>query len=240
MSLVDAGEQRVLDLFRESWEARTVRPDRPVVVVDVGANRGDYAAAVLDRFSAPRIVCFEPQATAAEALAERLGSRVEVVPVALAGRNGRGVLRSTHNDACVLATLTDRDRDTYDPSVKLDQEEDVEVRTLDTIANELSLYRADLLKLDAEGHELEILEGGRWFIEGDVPLVTFEFNACAPAAGVSFKDLWDLLIPRYELYRVDVSGAITPVRTYDPADEDPTHRNYLAVARDCEWFRRPE
>lgn len=239
MSLVDAGEQRVLDLFHASWEAREKRPERPVVVVDVGANRGDYAAAVLERFDRARIVCFEPQASAVKALEQRLGSQVEIVPIALAGRDGRAVLRSTHNDACVLATLTERECDTYDPSVKLDEEEDVEVRTLDTIANELSLYRADLLKLDAEGHELEILEGGHWFIYGDVPLLTFEFNACAPAAGVSFKDFWDLLSPRYELYRVDVSGAIAPVRTYDPADESTTHRNYLGVARDCEWFRRP-
>ena len=35
------------------------------------------------------------------------------------------------------------------------------VRTLDEIADMLTLSRIDLLKIDTEGHELEVLHGGR-------------------------------------------------------------------------------
>ena len=38
---------------------------------------------------------------------------------------------------------------------------EVPVRTLDEIADMLTLSRIDLLKIDTEGHELEVLHGAR-------------------------------------------------------------------------------
>jgi FkbM family methyltransferase len=230
MSLIDAGELRALDALARSWDRAGP------IVFDVGANRGDYTAEVLERFDDPRIFCFEPQASAYDALEERFAddsisspARVTLFRCGLSNRRGAATLRSTVNEACVLATLSERDRDTYDPDVKLAVSERVRLYTLDEIADGLC-SRIDMLKIDTEGHELGVLQGGPKAL-GRASLVQFEFNACAAAAGVRFWDLWMLLHERFHLYRLETTGEVSAVPEYHSRHEEPLpQRNYLAVA----------
>jgi FkbM family methyltransferase len=50
----------------------------------------------------------------------------------------------------------------------------VEVKTLDTIQNQLG--EIALIKIDAEGHEYEVLKGGKSLIINNLPIILFEWN----------------------------------------------------------------
>ena len=72
-----------------------------------------------------------------------------------------------------------------------------------------------LLKIDTEGHELEVLKGFEPYIrQNKVDLIHFEFNEMNVASRVFFKDFWEFL-PNYDFYRMLQDGLI-PIKNYNP------------------------
>lgn len=66
----------------------------------------------------------------------------------------------------------------------------------------------DLLKIDAEGNELEILKGSSNLLkEGRIGYIFFEFNEMNIISRVFFRDFYKLL-SNYEIYRLLPKGLI--------------------------------
>lgn len=123
-------------------------PEKPLVL-DAGAFIGEFTEAVLERRPEAHILAFEPQPGCREHL-EALGDHVKVYQLALGSAPERRELMSDFPTS-VLATFHER------PSLPLDlkQRDMVEVTTVTLFQRD----RLDLLKIDCEGHELEILRG---------------------------------------------------------------------------------
>lgn len=101
---------------------------------DVGANCGEWTAALFEHIPAAVVFAFEPQRAAAEAYRGRhWGPGVTVMPFGLSSMNGDRTMFASEHPECVLATMHDRpDRDDYHGrGVALDRVETVEVMTLD-------------------------------------------------------------------------------------------------------------
>jgi len=72
-----------------------------------------------------------------------------------------------------------------------------------------------LLKVDAEGHELAILRGAQRAIRsGVVDIVQFEFNEMNVTSRVFFKDFYEVL-PGFSFHHMVVDG-LAPMGTYRP------------------------
>lgn len=232
MSVIAEHERYALDRIRQCWPF-----DFPPMVLDVGANVGDWTAEVLARWPRAIVIAFEPQAHAHSQLHVRFGGRsaVAALRVGLSNVAREATLTASSHGACVLATLHDRDdADNYHGSgVVLDRAESVWLNTLD----ELSPPRVHLLKIDVEGHELDVLRGGIKTLSG-TELVQFEYNDCAGTAGVSFRNLHDFLEPHFRLYleRDDSLQLVEDVEAHEWQQHDRDARDYLAVAHDCDWF----
>jgi FkbM family methyltransferase len=144
------------------------------VFVDVGAHSGAYAA-VIEPIVGPRsMVLVEPLPGLAEVLRARFPSS-RVVAAALSDRRGSATIKIPSIDGRAYptrATLNDHD----EPGQSGSEELEVEVRTLDDLVAELRLRRIDVLKVDVEGHELELLAGG-WRTIGRLrPIVLIEIE----------------------------------------------------------------
>ena len=132
-------------------------------VIDVGANRGDFARMVRNEAGfGGRIVSFEPQrdvfAELSAAAAE--DARWETRRLGIGAADGTQTLRRFAG--CRLASLwemNDEGRRLLHESAERG-EEDVEVRTLAGLWDELGLEdERVLLKSDTQGFELEVLTG---------------------------------------------------------------------------------
>lgn len=101
----------------------------------------------------------------------------------------------------------------------------VGVTTLDLLATAQGVQRLDLLKVDVEGAELQVLEGGRATIEAHRPVVFIEvIDAFLQRSGRSAVELFDWFVSRG--YRAHVFGDDGLV----PADAaTPSEYNYVFV-----------
>ena len=136
-----------------------------LVVIDVGAAFGlPNNLSVLSRLAT--VCLFEPDQSAArlieEDLQKRCLSRSRVFPIALAGNEGPRTLYATNvpTGSSLLrpgseAGLDFTPHDYFFPA----REVIVQTRRLDGVLDEAGLARADALKLDTQGTELEILRG---------------------------------------------------------------------------------
>jgi len=134
------------------------------LVLDVGANIGQYGRDLRCNGYAGRIVSFEPLTSALARLqaAAQNDPHWQVVPLALGDQNTRAKLNIAGNsESSSLLEMLPRHREAAPDSRYIGAEE-ITVRTLDSVFNEY--HQADdrtYLKIDAQGYEPKILAGAR-------------------------------------------------------------------------------
>src|SRR5207344_3202780 len=87
---------------------------------------------------------------------------------------------------------------------------------LDDFLSENSIPHIDLIKIDVEGHELEVLRGMKLCIEQKkVEVIQFEFGSFNIISRTFFKDFWELLQNDYDIYRILKDG-LFKIKAYSP------------------------
>jgi FkbM family methyltransferase len=139
------------------------------VVLDVGANRGQYGAMLREWGWRGRIVSFEPQALAHAALARRAAADPgwRAAPrMALGARDGEAEIEvSAESDMSSILPQRALLRE-ISPSSAVLRKEAVPLRRLDGVVGSY-LTAADrvLLKIDTQGYEPQVLEGAGLLLE---------------------------------------------------------------------------
>jgi FkbM family methyltransferase len=223
----DSGESFVLNhLFS------TIFKVPPLVVFDVGANIGDYAEHVISRLSPDnlRLYCFEPSASTFATLTNRLSGHqgIHLSNVALGSKEGKLTLYSNAPGSGV-ASVYNRRLDHF--GVTMENTETVKVSTIDAFCDNNNIDFIHLLKLDVEGHELEVLKGTQLLLaRNGVGAIQFEFGGCNIDSRTFFQDFYYLLNDRFKIYRVLKHG-LFPIQEYKEIYELFVTTNFLALQR---------
>lgn len=198
------------------------------VVLDIGANVGNYSAAILRISPQSTVYAFEPSSVARKKLQERFmgNDSVKIVPLALGSTISVGTLWSDQAGSG-MGSLTKRNLTHF--GVDFEHSESVEVTTLDTWARS-NLITPALIKMDVEGHELDVLKGGMKTL-ASAQVVQFEFGGCNIDTRTFFQDFWYLFTQAgFAIYRISVAGPIH-ITHYSERDECFRTTNYLAVKK---------
>lgn len=127
-------------------------------VLDVGANKGQFAAFARRRWPHARLICFEPLPGPRGRLVSVLGADAEVHSVALGNREGEADMHlASREDSSSLLPLGDAQKLLF--SMNEERIVSVPVRRLDTVIRGDRLTRPALLKIDVQGFEFETLQG---------------------------------------------------------------------------------
>ncbi len=176
---LDLGETIDLSLFLGVYEPEVTaairRHARPgMIVLDIGANIGGHTLLLAGLVGAEgRVIAFEPTDYAFEKLKRNLAlndvPQVEPVKVAL----------SDHRSG---VQLVDFRSSWMTNGGRKDGVSSVRYERLDDWCRARRLGRIDLIKLDVDGNEFPLLEGGRDTISGSKPIFIME------AVGLHFDD----------------------------------------------------
>jgi FkbM family methyltransferase len=183
------------------------------VVLDVGANRGDYSSDVLSVNPNARIFAFEPHPTTFQGLSERLSPcGVQVINAACGKTAGQMLLYDYVAAGSAHASV-------YKEVIEgLHHKEacahNVEVIDLDTFVSNHGIGFIDLLKVDTEGHEFDVLGGAKTSLrERRIGAIQFEFNEMNLISRTFMRDFF-VALPEFEFYRMVRDGLV-------PLDEQP-------------------
>jgi FkbM family methyltransferase len=242
-------QQRVIGKATPNGSTRNGGAVDDLVACDVGANVGRWTMAFLAtaQSSGRRAVihAFEPCDGTREVLTKNLRGRgletlVRVNAIALSSKKEQRSFFSAGATLGINSLYPIPDRAPVEQSSSI-----VETETLDRYCAANGIDHLHFVKVDTEGHDLEVLYGGRaMFARGAVDVAQFEYNHRWIDARHFLRDAFEYFAPL--AYHV---GKITPrgVEFYDAWDPElETFRegNYLAIKRslintfDCvRWWK---
>lgn len=139
----------------------------PSVVIDIGANRGQFALDVMSACPNASVICFEPLPSEADVLVANLGSlsNLHVVRSAVSDTSGSTMIHvSAAADSSSLHRPTDLQATTFPGTQEIGQLE-VPMIALDDVEWPTEVGDTTLLKIDVQGHELAVLRGAKRLLD---------------------------------------------------------------------------
>ena len=164
--------------------------EAPDLVLDVGANTGIFTLLAAAANTAVRVCAFEPL-DSARALLEAnvacnpdLAGRIAISASALSSVQGAMPFFETINDQGLISTSSSLELQ-HAIGVGVHRQRQVCAETLDAWADSSGQRPIQLMKIDVEGHEHAVLQGGRRAIGRDRPLLVVEMLGGAAFAAVN-------------------------------------------------------
>ncbi|SFD02663.1 methyltransferase, FkbM family [Chitinophaga sp. CF118] len=187
------------------------------VILDVGANVGHYAIMLRKNKIALPIFAFEPHPVAYKKL-EQAASLHQFIPV----KRGAGEKSSAAIIYDYAGNAGSEHASMYKEVISdlrnsAVEEVSIDLVSIDHFVVENNILKIALLKIDTEGHELNVLKGARHTIErGMVDVIQIEFNEMNVISRTFFKDIINVL-PGYKFYRLLPDG-LRALGTYNVVD----------------------
>lgn len=180
-------DERLAPLFYQTFA------DKPIVVYDIGAAGGVYTPFNSGPRNWAQVIAFEPHRGSYEKLREKHNSEyVKIFPFALTDHDGPVTLYAGVDGAQTQSSLMPLEK----LGIKAKPRSVKGVR-LDSLNATLDLPPADFLKLDAEGSEDKILQGGVKMLVDNVLGIRIEVSFWQDGShGAPFSDIDNFLTKR--------------------------------------------
>ena len=192
------------------------------VLLDIGANIGYVSACFLSNCSNSRAVAVEPQPEVGDLLAKNLAQfpgRYQIARVALSNRDGEGYLALSEGN-CGHSHLTDG---------QVGNTVRVELLSVERFLPKFNIERAELIKIDVEGHERAVVESLAPYLSRlQTRAILFEDHT--KQAGVDGAIGATLDSAGYQIFRIQKGFTridLVPVRTA----ADCTSPEFIAIKR---------
>jgi protein O-GlcNAc transferase len=183
--------------------------------IDIGASYGVYTLSIAKAVGpAGAVWAFEPTSSTAAFLAQSIAANhfTQVV-----------LERSALSGECGTAELTIHNSPEFNTLARGEQSgnasETVPVVTLDDCLERYGWENIDLVKIDAEGEEANIIDGGRRFFANSSPLILYEIKAT--------EALHLDLVSKFAALGFDSYRLVPGLDVLVPFDSAGTHDRYL-------------
>ncbi|MEZ4883220.1 MAG: FkbM family methyltransferase [Chitinophagales bacterium] len=161
-------------------------------VIDVGANIGAVSlpfAKIVGKEG--KVISLEPHPVTHQKLLNNLS--LNDFPQLIPLQKGLGDTTTTFTISTIDAHNPGRNRilpENQNDEYEILENHEIEVDTLDKVVADLNLQRVDLIKIDVEGFEMKVLEGGKFVLEELSPHLFIELDdSHLQAQGSSAKEL---------------------------------------------------
>tara|TARA_B100001248_G_scaffold66501_1_gene46703 strand:+ start:97 stop:702 length:606 start_codon:yes stop_codon:yes gene_type:complete len=156
-------------------------------VFDVGAHEGETIEYLIKLKKIEKIYCFEPQATPFKKLRSKYNKYKNIKLNQIAFSNNKKMKKFYINDLSDTSTFSKINKTSKWLKIKniiLNKKDSIiktitiKTSTLDEYFRNKNIGTLDLLKIDTEGHELEVLEGSKKAIKnGKIRYILIELHS---------------------------------------------------------------
>ena len=201
------GEENFIDIISDEIK----------VCLDVGANIGNYSKLLLKKTNA-KVYAFEPMEKSFDELKkikEKYKDRFFIEKLALGNEDGVKQIYSA-NDISEKASLEKNlEKLSFIDKNNL-REYDITIKKLDSLNFFDTNNKVDFLKIDVEGHEYEVIQGAKKFIDFNSPkFIQIEINWHQLFKKVNLFE-FSKLLNNYEIFKILPYGKkliyIDPIR----------------------------
>lgn len=203
------------------------------IIIDCGANIGQWStnlvsiAREIDEKTQLKLFCFEPSSYTYAKLTKTLSKlqsanlNLSAIQKALSSKPGNLSLKIVHDGAGTNSLV-----EVPESYVEV---ETVAVTTLDDFATENEIAKIDLLKIDAEGHDFDVILGAARLLENQaIGAIQFEYNWRWIYGKHFLQEAFGFLNQRgYDMGKITPEG-IQFYADYDVQLESFVEGNYLA------------
>ena len=207
-----------------------IRKIENVTALDVGGNLGNWSADLFAIIPSANIIAFEPSREAFEHLQRRFANSqtFRCVNLALGNENTTAILFADKS-ASGLGSLTKRRVEHF--GIDFSYQENIQVSTLDSwLQNERVNNVPNVLKMDVEGHEMDVLKGATNTLK-NIEIIQFEFGGSNIDTRTYFQDFWCFFLEQgFDLYRLGPRDPLL-IKSYSEYDETFRPTNYIAVRK---------
>lgn len=195
------------------------------VIFDIGANVGDWSKFVIQEYCgiAFKLYIFEPSVATFQQLRHNISESHNVFLYPIGFGDKKETLKIFYDyESQGSASILMKD-------AKFSEE--ITIETIDSFCKEHDIVQIDFLKMDVQGYEYNILLGAKEMLEsGSIKAIQFEFDEPNIENRIFFKDFWNMLHPKYDIYQSLFNGIIK-IETYHYELENFRCMNYLAVKK---------
>lgn len=216
----------------KAWLKNYLKNKKNPIVLDVGANVGNYSKYIFKFNGNAKVFAFEPHPKNFQKLISNINEKnFKAYNVGVGGIEEKFELFDYDTkDGSSHATLyKDVIKDLHKGNPI---SHTVNIIKLDEFISNENLEEIDLLKIDTEGNEFKVLLGCLNHLKSKkIEAIQIEFNEMNIISKVSFKDFWDLL-EDYDFYRILPGGALMPIKNYSPINcEIYAFQNIVAILK---------
>lgn len=184
----------LLDMFYANIKAAGFNPS---FIIDIGSNTGTWTRKFLENFPNTKILMVEPQERLKPHFEDLLSEKVQILNVGVGDKND--ILKFTiadRDDSCSFIYSEEEAKE-----MGLDQI-DIPIKTLDTIIEENNLPIPNLVKIDAEGLDVEVIKGASSIL-GKTEIILVETTVTCPTYKNTTTAMIKLMDEKgYQIYEI--------------------------------------
>ena len=210
---------------KEVYSCLSLLKNNPAIFIDIGANKGLYTDYLLKKIKNLECHIFEPQKFNYKILKKRFNrNNIFINNFALSDIKDKKKL-FYDLPGSGIASLTKRKLDHI--NIGMNYEEIVELYRFDDYWHDINLI-IDYVKIDVEGHELNVLKGFGELIY-KTKLIQFEFGGCNIDTRTYFQDFWYFFKDKnFLIFRITPRGPYL-IPEYTENEECFITTNYIAL-----------
>ena len=202
------------------------------VIFDIGANEGNYSKKIMELNPNAELYAFEPHPKTFKKLQEVADEfSFKAFNFGVGDKNETlKIYDYKYKDGSQHASIF---KDVIEKVHKSEFiEHKINLIKIDDFCKNSNIAKINLLKIDAEGNELNILMGAAELIKNNkIDVIHFEFNEMNVYSRVFFMDFYELLV-KYNFYRMLPDGLIF-LGDYNPIYQEIfAYQNIVAIRKD--------
>jgi len=219
----ESGELDILKRIRKYY-----KNSKEIIIFDVGANIGTYSKSILQVFNIMdiKLYCFEPSLKTFEVLQKNLPTHSNIC-LNNFGLSDIEQQKEIFQDKELSGITSLYNRRLNHLGINFNKTEQSLFKTLEQYCCKNEINNINFLKLDVEGHELNVLKGGSHFLS-KIDFIQFEFGGCNIDSRTYFQDFYYLLKDNFNLFYILKNGMVK-ITEYKELYEVFLTTNFLCI-----------